>query len=126
MPKLDGYSLYAEMAAVMMIILSYSYLLPILYPIGFLILFTNYCTYSYVKKYTVFPCDSFNGLTKAASSLTLLAITLHMGVIAFIEDSDIHFGIACLLGVLYIFRVFLMKLVMGIIHIYKRASKLKK
>ena len=110
----------------MMIILTYSYLLPILYPLGLLILGIKYLCFRLVRKDTSFPCDSFNGLTRTASSLTLLAIVIHMLVIGLIEESNIHLAISCVIGVGYLFRVFLMKVLLGMIRRVKGKSLLSK
>ena len=79
-----------------------------------------------MKKYFKFPVDSFNNLTKAATSWTLIAIILHMGIVGFIEDSKVHWIIAGGLSFVYLFRMFLMRLLVGIVNDRLRGDKLKK
>ena len=79
-----------------------------------------------MKKHFIFPVDSFNNLTKTATSWTLIAIVLHMTVIGMIESSKIHFIISIVFGVIYFFRLFLMRLVVIIINNSLRSEKLRK
>lgn len=48
-----------------------------------------------------------------------------MGVIGLIEDSRIHFIISCVLSFLYLFRMFLMRLMVMIINNSLRSERMK-
>lgn len=49
-----------------------------------------------------------------------------MGIVGFIEESKVHYVITCVIGVLYVFRMFLMRVLVGMISSSLRGRRIRK